>query len=444
MLEGVTEQGDPRRQPNFVIFLADDLGYGDLGCYGNKSFGTKRVDRMAAEGARLTDFYAMPTCTPARASLLTGRYPIRSGLIRVLVPREHFGVPKNEVTLGDVLKPAGYRTACIGKWHLGDLPPYRPNSHGFDFYYGLLYSNDMTLAFGMPRMRLYRNGEAIEWPVKQAILTKRYTAEAVRFIRENREQPFLLYLSYAMPHVPLSSSEEFRGKSSYGPYGDAVEEIDWSVGEVLDEIKRYGLDDRTLAVFTSDNGPALGTPVGGSAGGLRGGKSTTWEGGVRVPCVVRWPGQVPPGAVRAGVSCLMDIFATCVSLAGARPPDDRPTDGQNLMPLLQEQSSLIHPEFYYYFGAHLCAVRSGRWKLHMSKREYDRRNKLSPLSRCDPPELYDLQQDAGESRNVSAQNRVVVETLQGLGREFQDAVQAGRLPKSILRSVTPVLRHRKD
>jgi arylsulfatase A len=429
---------------NFVIFLADDLGYGDLGCYGNQSFRTPRLDRMAAEGARLTDFYAMPTCTPARASLLTGRYPIRSGMVRVLIPREHFGMPKSEVTLGDALKSAGYRTACIGKWHLGDLPQYRPNLHGFDFYYGLLYSNDMTLAFGRPKMRLYRNGEAIEWPVQQSTLTQRYTAQALEFIRENRDRPFLLYLPYTMPHVPLSASAAFRGKSGYGIYGDAVEEIDWSVGQVLDCLRQSGLEERTLTVFTSDNGPALNLPQGGSAGILRGGKSTSWEGGVRVPCVLRWPGRIPPGLVRPGISSLMDLFATCTALSGAQLPDNRPIDGQSLMPLVEDQAASVHDDFFYYFGAHLCAVRSGRWKLHMLKREYDRRRKLGPLIKCNPLELYNLQDDPSESRNLASKNPEITETLRRIGEEFHDAVEHGRLPRSHLRSLTPHLgRQRK-
>jgi arylsulfatase A-like enzyme len=442
MFGGMSENRDPKRPPNFVIFLADDLGYGDLGCYGNKSFATPRLDRMATEGARLTDFYAMPTCTPARASLLTGRYPVRSGLVRVLIPREHFGVPKTEILLGDVLKHAGYHTACIGKWHLGDLPQFRPNLHGFDYYYGLLYSNDMTVAFGLPALRLYRNGEVIESPVKQSTLTQRYTNEAVRFIRENRERPFLLYLPYTMPHMPLSASEAFQGKSKYGVYGDAVEEIDWSVGQVLDCLKENRLDQNTLAFFTSDNGPAL-VPQGGSAGGLRGGKSTSWEGGVRVPCIARWPGQVPAGVERRGISSLMDLFATCVDLSGAQLPDDRPIDGQSLAPFLRDNSVLPHSDYFYYFGIHLCAVRSGAWKLHLMKREYGKHRKPGPLHTCDPLELYDLENDVGERNNVALKNPAIVETLRGIAREFQDAVRVGKLPKSHWRSLTPRIRKTK-
>jgi arylsulfatase A len=444
MLKGASDDSTPARPPNFVIFLADDLGYGDLSCYGNRNYATPRLDRMAAEGARLTEFYAMPTCTPARASLLTGRYPIRSGLIRVLIPREHFGVPATEITLAQALKPAGYRTACIGKWHLGDLPQYRPNKHGFDYFYGLLYSNDMTLAFNMPALRLYRNDEVIESPVEQSTLTRRYTEQATQFIQRNRDKPFLLYLPYTMPHVPISASPQFRGKSHYSPYGDAVQEIDWSVGQVLDCLRDNGLDQNTFTAFSSDNGPKLNTKhPAGSAGILRGGKSTSWEGGVRVPCVVRWPGHVQAGIERPGISCLMDLFTTSVELSGAALPNDRPIDGRNLMPFLKDASAPPHTEFFYYFGAHLCAVRAGQWKLHTMKRDYDESRKPGPLHKCSP-ELYDLEDDPGESREVSATYPGVVETLLGMEDEFQAAVKAGKLPKSHLRSLLPRVHHHKQ
>ncbi len=443
MLKGSVAFPSNERPPNFVIFLADDLGYGDLGCYGNLAFKTPRLDTMAAEGARLTEFYAMPTCTPARASLLTGRYPIRSGLVRVLFPREHFGIPRTEITLAQALKSREYRTACIGKWHLGDLPQYRPNRHGFDFFYGLLYSNDMTVAFDLPRMRLYRNDEVIESPVEQSTLTKRYTEQATKFIKENRERPFLLYLPYTMPHVPIAASEQFQGRSDYSRYGDAVEEIDWSVGNVLDCLKDNGLEENTLTVFTSDNGPKLNTKYpGGSAGILRGGKSTSWEGGVRVPCVVRWPTQVPAKTIRPGISCLMDLFTTCVELSGAQVPDDRPIDGKNLMPFLQNSSVEVHSEFFYYFGVHLCAVRAEQWKLHFMKREYDQQRKPGPLIKCKPEELYNLAEDPSESHEVAKEHPDVVEALQAMAADFQAAVTAGKLPGSHLHSLLPRM-HRK-
>jgi arylsulfatase A len=284
----------------------------------------------------------------------------------------------------------------------------------------------------------------IEAPVKQSTLTQRYTEQALQFIRDNRSRPFLLYLPYTMPHVPVSASERFRGRSHYGPYGDAVEEIDWSVGQVLDCLHENGIDNNTLAIFTSDNGPALSVPAGGSAGGLRGGKSTSWEGGVRVPGVCRWPQQVPAGVVRPGITCLMDIFATCIALSGAQLPDERPIDGLNLMPFLQNDSVRLRQDFFYYMGSSLCAVRAGPWKLHMIKREYDRHRKPGPLINCNPPELYNLEEDVGERHNLYAGNREVVETLQAVSGEFQDAVNVGRLPKSYWRSLTPAIRRRKN
>ena len=428
------------RPPNFVIFLADDLGYGDLSCYGNRNFTTPQLDRMAAEGTRLTEFYAMPTCTPARASLLTGRYPIRSGMVRVLLPREHFGVPSTEITLAEALKPRAYRTACIGKWHLGDLPQYRPNRHGFDFFYGLLYSNDMTVAFDLPRLRLYRNNQVIESPVDQSTLTKRYTEQAMQFIKENREHPFLLYLPYTMPHVPISASEQFRGKSHYSPYGDAVQEIDWSVGQVLDCLKDNALEENTLTIFTSDNGPKLNTRFpAGSSGILRGGKSTSWEGGVRVPCILRWPTRVPANQVRPGISCLMDLFTSCVELSDVKLPDDRPIDGKDLVPFLQDPSLVVHSEFYYYFGVHLCAVRAEQWKLHFMKREYGQNRKPGPLVNCVPEELYNLANDPGESREVAKEHPDIVEALRGMASDFQALIKAGKAPGPYFLSLLPRL-----
>lgn len=431
------------RPPNFVILLADDLGYGDLGCYGNRNFTTPRLDRMAAEGVRLSEFYAFPTCTPARAALLTGRYPIRSGLVRVLIPREHFGIPDSEITLAQALKTKGYRTACIGKWHLGDLPPYRPNRHGFDYFYGLLYSNDMKLGhLNFPALRLYRNNEIVESPVHQPTLTRRYTEQAIQFIGEDPDRPFLLYLPYTMPHLPLSASEAFRGKSHYSLYGDAVQEIDWSVGRLLDFLKEKGLDENTLVAFTSDNGPVLHTrEPAGSAGILRGGKSTTWEGGVRVPCVVRWPSRIPAEGVKPGITCLMDLFSTCVDLAGAELPAGRPIDGENLMPMLAEGATAPHSDFFYYFGRDLCAVRSQDWKLHMMKRVDRDAKKPGPLEKC-PPELYNLKDDPGERRDLSLQYPSIIETLRGIADEFREAVQAGKLPKSHWRSLMPRLHHK--
>ncbi len=433
---GVSAQS---QSPNFVILLADDLGYGDLGCYGNTNIRTPHLDRMATEGARLTEFYAAPTCTPSRAALLTGRYPLRSGMIRVLIPREHFGLPTSEITLAQALKQRGYRTACIGKWHLGDLPPFRPNRHGFEYFYGLLYSNDMAAPLlRWPPLRLYRNDRVIESPVRQATLTQRYTEEAIHFIERSRSAPFFLYVAYAMPHVPLAASQDFRGRSSYGIYGDAVEEIDWSVGRIMAALARYGLDRNTVVVFSSDNGPALGTSHrGGSAGVLRGGKGTTWEGGVRVPCLIRWPARIPAGVVRPGVSSNMDLFTTFVEAAGAGLAPEHVLDGRNLEPFLSGRTAAPDRPFFYYSGTVLCAVRVGVWKLHWITYELGARGRPRGRVLCDPPELYNLESDPGEYRDVATANPEIVRKLTDSTRNFQSQLIPGKLPPARWRALVP-------
>jgi arylsulfatase A-like enzyme len=418
------------RLPNFILILADDLGCGDLGAYGHPTIKTPNLDRMTAEGVRLTSFYmASSTCTPSRAALLTGRYPIRSGLIRVLHSREKFGIPDSEITLAEALKERGYATACVGKWHLGDLPPYRPNRHGFDFYYGLLYSNDMTFAPpNFSRLILYRNDEPIETPVKQSTLTRRYTEQAIAFIQNHKEQPFFLYLAHTMPHVPLHASQEFVGRSRAGLYGDVVEEIDWSVGKILETLKKTGLDANTLVIFTSDNGPALQKAgKGGSAGLLRGGKHTTWEGGVRVPCIARWPGRIPANIVQSKPAAAMDIFPTLIHLAGGNVPSDRPVDGKDFMGMLEGKDESPHSILYFYDGAQIFAVRSEGWKLHLLKREAGPIG-VSTVKECKPPELYNLLQDPAESENVAKDHPEVIAWLTARIREFHEGTKPGKIP----------------
>lgn len=426
------------RAPNIVVLLCDDLGYGDLGCYGNRVIRTPNVDRLASEGVRLTEFYATPTCTPSRASLLTGRYPLRSGLIRVLIPRENFGIPDSEITLGEALGRQGYRTACIGKWHLGDRQPYRPNRHGFDYFYGLLYSNDMTLpVVHWPPIRLFRNETPIESPVKQPTLTQRFTHEALQFVDRNKDSPFFLYLAYSMPHLPWSASDGFAGKSKHGLYGDAVEEIDWSVGEILKRLSLHGLDRDTMVVFCSDNGPEMATPSpGGSTSGLRGGKGTAWEGGVRVPGIIRWPARLPTGSVQSGITSLMDIFATAVKAAGV-DWDDPVVDGVDLTPFLAGKATSPRSTLCHFHKGNLFAIRNGRWKLHFLKIEVDKKGRLGNIVRCDPPELYDLENDPGETRNLSAENRDVAASLSRLADGFRSSIAVGHLPPSPLRSLLP-------
>jgi arylsulfatase A-like enzyme len=432
-------QSTTARPPNFVVFLADDLGWGDLGCYGNNVIRTPNVDRLAAEGVRLTNFYAAPTCTPARAALLTGRYPIRSGMVRVLIPKEHFGLPASELTLAEALQSYGYRTTCIGKWHLGSGPRYRPRQHGFDEFLGILYSHDMTLpVVNWPRVKLIRDDKPAEVPLNARELTPRLTAEAIRFIGENREHPFFLYLSYHLPHVPWMPSADFQGKSEYGPYGDSVEEMDSSVGEVLRALERYRVSDNTVVLFTSDNGPDLNTVEhGGSTAGLRGGKGTTWEGGVRVPCIARWPGLIPKGTVLDGITSILDVFPTVLGMAGKAVPKDRAIDGVDLTEYLTDKGPVPRDHLFFYRGKRLFAVRCESWKLHFLKKERRRKGGWTDAVPCDPPELYNLESDPGERRNVAEINSDVVERLTRLSNEFESLISLGRLPKPRWRSVLP-------
>ncbi len=320
---GAVHAGDARA-PNLVILIADDLGYGDLGCYGHPTIRTPHLDRMAAEGLKLTQYYAAPVCTPSRAALLTGRMPVRSGLNVVLYPTSKGGIPDGEITLADALKARGYATSCIGKWHLGHLPAYLPTRHGFDHYFGIPYSNDMNATkAGHPPIPLLRDETIIEQPAVQETLTLRYTREALSFIRSHcataRAQPFFLYLAYTSPHIPLHAGKAFRGRSPRGLFGDVVEEIDWSAGQILAALRDEGIAESTLVVFTSDNGPWLSQKLhGGSAGLLREGKASTWEGGVRVPCLAWWPGTIAPRRTSLGLASELDLFTTCLDLARQR------------------------------------------------------------------------------------------------------------------------------
>jgi arylsulfatase A-like enzyme len=338
-------QSSSAEQPNIVVIFTDDLGYGDIGPFGHPTIRTPHLDRMASKGMKLTQFYvADPVCTPSRAALMTGRLPVRSGLTRVLYPDDSTGLPAREVTLAEALSDQGYATAAVGKWHLGHLPQYLPTAHGFDSYFGVPYSNDMYAdpdaawerKRHFPDVPLMRDTTVVERPVRQATLTRRYTEEATQFIRENRgEQPFFLYLAHTFPHVPLHASERFRGESRRGRYGDVVEELDWSVGRVLQTLRERDLAENTLVVFTSDNGPWLTKGLrGGSPGLLRNGKGTTWEGGMRVPTIAWWPSEIEGGTVSAALGTTMDLYTTALRLAGATPPARSPCrrDGPDARP----------------------------------------------------------------------------------------------------------------
>jgi len=395
-----------QRPPNLVIIFCDDLGYGDLGCYGSR-IRTPNLDRMAAEGMRfMHHLSANPVCSPSRASLLTGRYPTRVGVPRVLFPKDATGLPKDELTLAEMLKPLGYKTMCIGKWHLGHLPEFLPTSRGFDEYFGIPYSNDMKPT------PLLHNTETVEEPARQDTLTQRYTEHALRFLRQAKDSPFFLYFAHTFPHIPLYASPRFRGRSPLGLYGDVIEEIDWSVGEVLGALKQLGIEDRTLVLFSSDNGPWYQ----GSPGRLRGRKGGVWEGGVRVPFLARWPGRIPKGRISNALTSMMDIVPTFLKLAGA-PPPPKPMDGIDIWPILSGQREELERELLLYFdNIHLQCARWGRWKLHLARYNTFAYNPAPPGGRhnlpVDPPELYDLINDPDESYDVAPENPKIVKEMQ--------------------------------
>ena len=421
------------RRPNIILILADDLGYGDLGVYGHPTIQTPRLDRMAAEGMKFTQFYAAASvCTPSRAALMTGRLPIRSGLTRVLFPHSKVGMPAEEITIAEALRERGYATAAIGKWHLGHLPQFLPTNHGFDSYFGIPYSNDMDrvggpegrAAFLEPRFEywnvpLMRDTQIVERPADQRTITRRYTEEAVRFIREHRDQPFFLYLAHNLPHVPLFASDRFLGSSARGLYGDVVQEIDWSVGQVLDVLRELDLEERTLVFFTSDNGPWLAyDDHGGSAGLLRDGKGTTWEGGMRVPAIAWWPGTVPAGTVRTQVTSNLDIFPTALALAGGELPRDRIIDGRSLLPLLRGESKAEVREFFpYYRNDELYAARVGPWKAHFITRDLAG-GATDPVEH-EIPKLYNLDVDPSEKYNVAEDHPEVIAKIRRAVEEFR-------------------------
>ncbi len=426
--------------PNIVIILADDLGYGDLSGYGHPKFKTPNLDRMAAEGAKLTHFNCpMAYCAPTRASLMTGRYPFRCGMNQNPAPdggpdADGLHLPESEVTLAQLLKQAGYATGMIGKWHLGHAQPeWLPTHRGFDEYLGIPYSNDMR------PVQVLEGDRRVEYPVVQATLTQRYTARALDFIERNRARPFFLYFAHAMPHKPLAASEDFYKKSGGGLYGDAVGELDWSVGEVLGKLKTLGLAENTLVVFTSDNGATFG----GSTGGLRGMKSSSYEGGYRVPCIASWPGKIPAAHLSAQPAVMMDLFVTALKVAGVALPSDRAIDGRDLLPLFTSDAASPHDVIFGQQAARLATVRDARWKLHVLKpgiglvasykpgdhrtdpRAPDGVTILAPYEQATPDEipglmtgdapkpmqLFDLQTDPGEQHDVATRHAEVVERL---------------------------------
>ncbi len=398
------------RPPNIIFIYADDLGYGDIGCFGAKAIKTPNLDKMAQDGLRLTNFYtASPICTPSRAALLTGRYAARMGaeqmqLANVLFPTNQTGLPQTETTVARALKQKGYRTACIGKWHLGHVAPHRAIDHGFDYYFGIPYSNDMRPT------PLIRNQETIEEPVNQETLINRYTYEAIRFMEGAKDHPFFLYFAHNMPHIPLHASPKFKGKSAGGLYGDAVEELDWSVGAVLAALKRLGLERDTIIFFSSDNGPWYQ----GSPGNLRGRKGWTYEGGIREPFIVRWTGHIKPRSVSDEPVCTIDFFPTAMALAGLSDSAAKlALDGKSVLPFFLGEEKKSPETLYLFFDAvYLQTARLGKWKIHLARWNVPR---YVPGSRQNltlaKPELYDLTVDASESYDLAGDHPDIVNNL---------------------------------
>lgn len=415
-------------KPNFVVILADDLGYGDLGIYGAEQIQTPNLDAMAVDGVRFTSFYANSTiCTPTRAALQTGRYAIRVGLDFIIPldgPGSQAGMPSSEITLPEVLKGAGYATAIIGKWHLGHQDQFNPTLHGYDTWFGVPYSND----YNNGDIPLYRDTQIIEYPVDQDTLTQRYTQEALDFIDENASNPFFLYMPHTAPHVPLHVSPAFEGQSQAGLYGDVVQEMDWSVGQVLAKLKELGLDQNTLVVFTSDNGPWLAKgDDGGSPGPFYCGKGSFYEGGVRVPFIARWPGMIQPGGVVDDFAVTFDLYPTLINIAGAAVPADRVIDAQDIRGLLFGEGGRNDDEVIFSLNDNLRAIRAEDWKLLLAfpgGGEWMGECGAAPY----PLTLFNLRDDPGETTNLAAQYPQVVAYLQGELAAFQDSLsQPGNL-----------------
>ena len=418
-------------KPNIVVIFADDMGYGDVGVFGHPIIRTPNLDQMAREGVKFTNFYAQVVCGPSRAALMTGCYPIR-----VAEPgnkkNQHTILHPNEVTIAELLKTQGYATALIGKWHLAGgrsnayNPQLMPNAQGFDYFFGTPLHNGVTRTVGPEsfKTQLMRNGEILDDFLSQSsmdMLTQNYTQEAVQFIRMNKDRPFFLYLAHNMPHIPLGVSEKFRGRSKRGTYGDVIEELDWSAGQLIDTLRELGLDENTLVVLTSDNGPWIEGYIGdyaGCADPLRGSKMMTWDGGCREPCIMRWPGKIPAGNVCDEIATTMDLLPTIAELAGAEVPNDRIIDGKNIWPLMTGRTGAKSPHeaFYYYVYTHLQAVRSGRWKLVLPRPAKPPWTGWSArmIDAVPRTQLYDLDADIEERHDVADQHPDVGERLMRL------------------------------
>lgn len=425
------------RQPNVLLMNCDDLGYGDLGCYGSSRNETPTLDALAQQGMRFTDFYmASPVCSPSRGAMLTGCYPPRIGFgdfdgLPVLFPGMRLGLHPNEVTVADVLRGVGYATKHVGKWHCGDQPDFLPTRHGFDGSFGIPYSNDMgrqpgpnwlaalaergvVMADEYPPLPLLLDDEVVEQQPDQTTLTARFVAEGVRFMRENRDRPFFLYLAHIYVHLPIYVEDRFASESRNGRYGAAVAAIDWAASVLLDELRSLDLEGDTIVIFTSDNG-SRARDEGGSNEPLRGVKGQTWEGGMRVPFIVRWPGVVPEGSVSSEIAASIDLLPTIAAASGASLDGVGPIDGLDITPVLSGVGSSPREAFVYYDGTDLCAVRKGRWKLHVARRG------MAVI------ELYDLETDVSESNDRAAENPDVVRKLSAFADEVRADLGDSRL-----------------
>jgi len=417
-------------KPNIIVMFCDDMGYGDLSCFGHPTIKTPELDKLAAEGQKWTSFYVpAAVCTPSRAGLITGRYPVRSGFMGgVLFPNSKGGLPESEITIPELLKVAGYSTACIGKWHLGHLPQFLPTSNGFDYYYGIPYSNDMDRVEGTdyryvcvnPEIEIFqvplmRNTEVIERPAQQTTITKRYTEETVKYINENKDSPFFIYLAHNMPHVPLFRSTDFENKSERGIYGDVIEEIDWSMGQIIKALEDNGIAENTLVIFTSDNGPWLRFDQhGGSAGLLRGGKGSTWEGGMREPAIFWWKGKLKPGII-SDMGSTLDFLPTFCNLAGVPVPDDRHMDGFDLTRTLLYGEKSPRDIMIFSRGNDVAAIRKGDFKAHFIVRRDPELQEQLPL-------LYHLGHDPSEKYNIADQYPEIVEELRLEAEKYKETI----------------------
>ena len=413
------------QKPNIVYIFADDLGYGDLSCYGAKDINTPNIDQIAKQGIKFTEFYsASSVCSPSRAALLTGRYPQRMGINTVFFSESFTGIPDKEITIPEILKEKGYATGIVGKWHLGHHSKYLPLQHGFDEYFGIPYSNDMESVVYM------RGNEVESYKVKQQYITKTYTKEAQKFITKNKDNSFFLYIAHSMPHVPLYASEEFIGTSKRGLYGDVVQELDWSVGQILKSLREHGILENTLIVFSSDNGPWLAMKEdGGSAGDLREGKTFTFDGGMKVPTVAMWKNRIPQGIINTEVASQMDWFPTIANITGSSIPKGLVIDGLDISKVLTDKGNRKNSDLLFLDGKQLQGYRSGQWKVKLPYKGF-RGNKWKQLVKAHDTLLFNLNTDPGEKNNLFEKYpEKAKEILKEMIEKYQDM---GKLPPSLI------------